>query len=324
MSCSTISWITIIKLLSILMLLLYNFKKSVKKKFGNPYMNIQEKFKAIRKQRKLSLRDLANVAGRASSISDFEKGKTNLSNDVLLQLLGFMVVEINEIFEWSAFQDAEFLELMTQVENALQTQDITVLIQKRETLQEFFVAKNHYIYHIISLVLDVIISKLQEKEPTPEIISELTDYFFSLDYWTNLDVGLLGNIVHHFTTETLVLFTDSILKSTPNQLRNNLDRIKIDTVINCLSVLLARREKNASQELLQLLSRKQFPTYFTYEKLCISEFKAIYMYIWCDKEEADNIHQTILKTVSLLFTKDEANKWDDYFKEKISSADIKK
>ena len=277
-------------------------------------MNIQEKFKAIRKQRKLSLRDLANVAGSTSSISDFEKGKTNLSNDVLLQLLGFMVVEINEIFEWSAFQDAEFLELMTQVENALQTQDITVLIQKRETLQEFFVAKNHYIYHIISLVLDVIISKLQEKEPTPEIISELTDYFFSLDYWTNLDVGLLGNIVHHFTTETLVLFTDSILKNTPNQLRNNLDRIKIDTVINCLSVLLARREKNASQELLQLLSRK----------LCISEFKAIYMYIWCDKEEADNIHQTILKTVSLLFTKDEANKWDDYFKEIISSADIKK
>ncbi len=107
----------------------------------------------------------------------------------------------------------------------------------------------------------------------------MTDYFFSLDYWTNLDVGLLGNIVHHFTTETLVLFTDSILKNTPNQLRNNLDRIKIDTVINCLSVLLARREKNASQ-LLQLLSRKQFPTYFTYEKLCISEFKAIlYVYL---------------------------------------------
>ena len=134
---------------------------------------------------------------------------------------------------------------------------------------------------------------------------------------------MLGNIVHHFTTEAIVLFTDSILKNTPNQLRNNLDRIKIDTVINCLSVLLARREKNASKALLQLLSRKQFPTYFTYEKLCIYEFKAIYMYIWCDKEEADNIHQTILKTVSLLFTKDEANKWDDYFKEKISSADTK-
>ena len=50
-----------------------------------------------------------------------------------------------------------------------------------------------------------------------------------------------------------------------------------------------------AKELLQLLSRKQFPTYFTYEKLCISEFKAIYMYIWCDKEEADNIHQTYLK-----------------------------
>ena len=60
-------------------------------------MDIREKFKLIRKQRKISLRELGNIAGSASSISDFENGKTNLSNDILLQLLGYMIVEINEI-----------------------------------------------------------------------------------------------------------------------------------------------------------------------------------------------------------------------------------
>ena len=282
-------------------------------------MNINEKFKTIRKQRKLSLRDLGHIAGSASSISDFEKGKTNLSNDVLLRLLAFMIVETNEMFEWSDFQDAAFLELTNHLEQALQDKDIATLIQKREAFQEFSVTKKHYIYHIISLVLEVLIAEFQDKEPAPEVISELTDYFFSLEYWTNLDVGLIGNIVHYFTTEALTFFTDSILKETPKQLRNNLDRIKIDTIIDCLSVLLERREKNASKALLQLLSRKQFPTSFAYEKLYLSEYKAIFLYLWGDKKEGKHIHQTILATVTLLFSEEEAQKLDEDFKKMTSS-----
>ena len=103
-------------------------------------MNINEKFKAIRKQRKLSLRDLGHIAGSASSISDFEKGKTNLSNDVLLKLLAFMIVESNEMFEWSDFRDAEFLELTVQLEQALQDKDIATLIQKHGRLFKSFLS----------------------------------------------------------------------------------------------------------------------------------------------------------------------------------------
>ena len=51
-------------------------------------MDIREKFKLIRKQRKISLRELGNIAGSASSISDFENGKTNLSNDILFNYWG--------------------------------------------------------------------------------------------------------------------------------------------------------------------------------------------------------------------------------------------
>lgn len=42
-------------------------------------MTNREKFKAIRKQRKLSLKVLGEIAGSAISISDFENGHTILS-----------------------------------------------------------------------------------------------------------------------------------------------------------------------------------------------------------------------------------------------------
>lgn len=69
--------------LSFLISVLYNIKNVKRRNFGNPNMTNREKFKAIRKQRKLSLKALGEIAGSATSISDFENGHTTLSNDVL-------------------------------------------------------------------------------------------------------------------------------------------------------------------------------------------------------------------------------------------------
>ncbi len=281
-------------------------------------MNIREKFKAIRKQRKLSLKALGKIAGSATSISDFENGKTNLSNDVLLQLLGYMIVEINEIFEWDNFHDPEYVKILKAMETAVQEQDCLKLMQLKKTLEQLSILEGQYIYHIISLVLDVTISEFQNNTVNPKNISELTDYFFSIEYWTNLDIGLIGNIVTYFTTDALILFTNSILENTPQILRNNLDRIRIDTVLNCLSVLISRREKEASKSLLLLLSQKSFPTYFAFQKLFLLELQAIYCYTWENKKEALVIHKKILTSISLLCSYEESQEWDDLFKKETS------
>ncbi|VED85981.1 helix-turn-helix domain-containing protein [Streptococcus equi] len=247
-------------------------------------MNIREKFKAIRKQRRLSLKTLGKIAGSATSISDFENGKTNLSNDVLLQLLGFMIVEINELFEWEDFHEKELVEAIKQIELAIKSKHIPALSQLQQDFQSLSKTKEQYIYHIISLILTITIAEYQDKEIDPHIMSELTDYFFSLEYWTNLDVGLLGNIVHYMTTDALILLTNDILEHTPQVLRNNLDRIRIDTVLNCLTVLINRKEEKASRALLKLLFNKHYPNYFAFEKLYLHELQAVYDFNWKDKE----------------------------------------
>ena len=301
-------------LLSFLMLLLYNVRNLRRRNFGNPNMNNREKFKAIRKQRKLSLKTLGKIAGSATSISDFENGHTNLSKDVLFKLLGFMIVEINEFFEWKDFQDDDFYKIIQQIEDALSNNDIQTLSKVKKELLELSSKKEQYIYLIISLVLEVMICELQQETVKQEAILQLTDYFFSLEYWTNLDVGLLGNLVPYFTTEALVVFTNTILDNIPQSPKNNLDRIKIDTVLNCLSAFIERKEQGASQKLLCLLFQKKYPNYFLFEKLYLYELQAMFDYLWGNREKAIKTHSTILETVNIILSPETMNEWDDYFK----------
>ena len=301
-------------LLSFLMLLLYNVRNLRKRNFGNPNMNNREKFKAIRKQRKLSLKTLGKIAGSATSISDFENGHTNLSKDVLFKLLGFMIVEINEFFEWKDFQDDDFYKIIQQIEDALSNNGIQTLSKVKKELLELSSKKEQYIYLIISLVLEVMICELQQETVRQEVILQLTDYFFSLEYWTNLDVGLFGNLVPYFTTEALLVFTNTILDSIPQSPKNNLDRIKIDTVLNCLSAFIERKEQVASQKLLCLLFQKKYPNYFLFEKLYLHELQAMYDYLWGNREKAIKTHSTILETVNIILSPETMNEWDDYFK----------
>ena len=277
-------------------------------------MNNREKFKAIRKQRKLSLKTLGKIAGSATSISDFENGHTNLSKDVLFKLLGFMIVEINEFFEWKDFQDDDFYITIQQIEDALSNNDIQTLSKVKTELLELSSKKEQYIYLIISLVLEVMICELQQETVKQEVILQLTDYFFSLEYWTNLDVGLFGNLVPYLTTEALVVFTNTILDNIPQSPKNNLDRIKIDTVLNCLSAFIERKEQGASQKLLCLLFQKKYPNYFLFEKLYLYELQAMYDYLWGNREKAIKTHSTILETVNIILSPETMNEWDDYFK----------
>lgn len=301
-------------LLSFLMLLLYNVRNLRRRNFGNPNMNNREKFKAIRKQRKLSLKTLGKIAGSATSISDFENGHTNLSKDVLFKLLGFMIVEINEFFEWKDFQDDDFYKTIQQIEDALSNNDIQTLSKVKTELLELSSKKEQYIYLIISLVLEVMICELQQETVKQEAILQLTDYFFSLEYWTNLDVGLFGNLVPYFTTEALLVFTNTILDNIPQSPKNNLDRIKIDTVLNCLSAFIERKEQVASQKLLCLLFQKKYPNYFLFEKLYLHELQAMFDYLWGNREKAIKTHSTILETVNIILSPETMNEWDDYFK----------
>ena len=84
------------------------------------------------------------------------------------------------------------------------------------------------------------------------------------------------------------------------------------------TLFLERKERNASQKLLTLLFNKNYPTYFSFEKLYLHELKAIFDYLWGDKEESLKIHQTILETINIILNPEAVKEWDDNFRKNTS------
>ncbi|KXT85723.1 Positive transcriptional regulator, MutR family [Streptococcus sp. DD11] len=280
-------------------------------------MEAREKFKVIRKQRRLSLKDLESVAGSATSISDYENGKTNLSYDTLFQLLGFMQIEYNEFFSIEDFYPSTFLKEVKKLQIAVLNEDIEGLEVSKKTFERLYLVKNYYLYHIISLTIAVVISNLQNEKADSKAISELTDYYFSIDYWTNLDVGLFGNTVRYFTSPALQVFFQTIFRIVQRPPQNNIDRIKIDTLLNCASVIIERREKDLADAMLLKLNHLSYASHFSFEKLNLQELKAVYESIWGDQNMGQERHQRVLTAVALLFSAEEAEAWDRAFKKLV-------
>jgi len=95
-------------------------------------MELGQKFKQIRKQRKYTIQRLAQVAGSVASISDFENNKTSLSNDILFKLLKHLKVEYNEFFGQEYLVDETYIKLANQYNQASNNLDFEALKQVAE------------------------------------------------------------------------------------------------------------------------------------------------------------------------------------------------
>ena len=78
--------------------------------------------------------------------------------------------------------------------------------------------------------------------------------------------------------------------------------------------------KKTSHDLLTALTSKQIPAHFTFEKLNLLELEAIYNFQWGDKNRALTHHHQILTSIELLFSKNQADEWNQAFETITSSS----
>ena len=107
-------------------------------------MELGQKFKQIRKQRKYTIQRLAQVAGSVASLSDFENNKTSLSNDTLFKLLKHLKVEYNEFFGQEYLVDETYIKLANQYNQASNNLDFEALKQVAERFR--ILGETNYTY----------------------------------------------------------------------------------------------------------------------------------------------------------------------------------
>lgn len=270
-------------------------------------MEINETFKRIRKQRKLSLTKLSEVASSPAAISDFENGKTSLSVSTLVQLLGEMQVELTEFFALEKNQSSpDFNHFLRVAQEAFNQQDFTKLPGEMAKLDAIYKQTDKLKYRVLLLNIRLLLASQQGHPPNPTDVAELVDYFWSITIWTNFDIAMFGNVATFFETPTIVDVTKEILQTLPPQeLTTFLESIKVDTGINSLFALLQRREKRQATELLKTLQELNLAEKLLQERLGIVLCQIIYQLLWENQEAALKKWEQLMGGVALLLSENE-------------------
>lgn len=276
-------------------------------------MELGQKFKQIRKQRKFTIQRLAQVAGSVASLSDFENNKTSLSNDTLFKLLKHLKVEYNEFFGQEYLVDETYIKLANQFNQASNHLDFEALEQVAEKFR--ILGETNYSDYLISLCIDCQVSKLQNRSVNQDIATELQNYFFSIDIWTLLDINLLNMVKDIFTEDALKIYIKEFLSILNKNPRNNLDRITLEVISRCIFQIILYGNQEDSDYYINELKTIQLPDYFMLQKLYLKELKAAYLYKFIDKNMGKTIHKEILHYLAFMGDDDNLREWDRTFRQ---------
>ena len=274
-------------------------------------MELGQKFKQIRKQRKYTIQRLAQVAGSVASISDFENNKTSLSNDILFKLLKHLKVEYNEFFGQEYLVDETYIKHANQYNQASNNLDFEALKQVAERFR--ILGETNYSDYLISLCITCQVSKLQNQPVNQDIATELQNYFFSIDIWTLLDIDLLDMVKDIFTEDALTIYIKELLSILGKNPRNNLDRITLDVISRCIFQIILYGNQEDSDYYLNELKTIQLPDYFMLQKLYLKELEAAYLHKFIDMNIGKTIHKDILNYLTFIGDDDNLREWDQTF-----------
>lgn len=276
-------------------------------------MELGQKFKQIRKQRKYTIQRLAQVAGSVASLSDFENNKTSLSNDTLFKLLKHLKVEYNEFFGQEYLVDKTYIKLANQYNQASNHLDFEALEQVAEKFR--ILGETNYSDYLISLCITCQVSKLQNQSVNQDIATELQNYFFSIDIWTLLDIDLLDMVKDIFTEDALKIYIKELLSILGTNPRNNLDRITLDVISRCIFQIILYGNQEDSDYYLNKLKTIQLPDYFMLQKLYLKELEAAYLYKYIDKNMGDSLHKEVLHCLAFMGDDDNLREWAQTFRQ---------
>lgn len=276
-------------------------------------MELGQKFKQIRKQRKYTIQRLAQVAGSVASLSDFENNKTSLSNDTLFKLLKHLKVEYNEFFGQEYLVDETYIKLANQYNQASNHLDFEALEQVAEKFR--ILGETNYSDYLISLCIDCQISKLQNRSVNQDIATELQNYFFSIDIWTLLDINLLNMVKDIFTEDALKIYIKEFLSILNKNPRNNLDRITLDVISRCIFQIILYGNQEDSDYYINELKTILLPDYFMLQKLYLKELEAAYLYKFINKNMGNSLHKEVLHCLAFMGDDENLREWAQTFRQ---------
>lgn len=244
-------------------------------------------FNNLRKNKKMSLKDVSGDLISLSFISKFERGESEISLARFLLLLNNLNVTIYEFHHLYQYEyPNEIEDLMTKVSINFSKRDISgfkeILREENEKYQS--TGKKRYLYN--SIMLKTFIADLTNTPLDKEDITTLTDFLFGTEYWSKYERLLLGNSMPSINIDSLNLLLKELLKDSEKVTLTESNYIlKIELILNAVDDAFKRKRVDYAIEYLTYLETIMVPSVKqVYEKILL-DFYLTMIRLIKDKDE---------------------------------------
>ncbi len=161
------------------------------------YDQLGKVFHEFRRNRNISLKQVADDTVSVSQISRFERGESDITLTRFLRMLENMHVEMGEFLDTvRGYDEPETIRFMSQLTPLEYQRDTDGFLRLfREQKEKYEKCPSVYQYHLNMILAQSFICKCDDTVPFPkEYLDEVTDYLFSVDEWKIYELILIGNL----------------------------------------------------------------------------------------------------------------------------------
>lgn len=170
-------------------------------------------FRILRKEREFTLKSLSEGVISFSHLSKFEKGKTQISLQIFIQLLQRMNLTVDEVLYFNQTKTNQYRAFFQKIADAHIQQDLERLKKYLKIEKNLYQEKNIKFHKYNATMIGAVIKDIDSNFFISEDeIHELVDYILGCSFWTTYEISLFGNALSLFSEELLLILLKEIKK----------------------------------------------------------------------------------------------------------------
>lgn len=268
--------------------------------------------KQMRQSKKLSLKDVAGDYLSVSFLSKFERGESEISLSRFLCVLDNLDVSIAEFYGMlSKDSPTKTDALLAKVSKAFQQNNIPALKKYyTEEIKNYqSTSKKTFLYNAI--MIESFLISVTGADVDAKNVAIISDYLFDIDQWGKRELVILGNSMSAIPTNTLhLLIKEIVYKTTLFGNNEENKKVKIDIMLNGISIFLDRKELNYAKYYIDVLETNAISEVYLYERVEYSILLGTYWILLGKVERGKNKVESALDCLrhlgaeSLLLTRE--------------------
>src|SRR5699024_11134865 len=198
-------------------------------------------FRTFRQHKGYTLKQVATGIVSISFLSKFERGDSDISFSVMVELLDRIMVTYEEFyFLHNAGKSNAIDEFFTQAQNAYVLRDVPTINRLKKQALEDYQRTNHPPFHCNALLLEVyrLMIELDFPQVDHEASQQLTNYLFDIEVWGYYELSLYNSTLFLLEPESVITFSE-LIYSKSSSIKNlpSLHKLLIRILLNTITYL---------------------------------------------------------------------------------------